>query len=57
MSRKYFYCKKRGIISPLLPEALSGSRPGEVSLRKIINAIFYITRGGYTWQLFSHDQG
>ena len=47
--------KKWGIINLLLPEALSGGRPREVSLRKIINAIFYITRGGCAWRLLPHE--
>jgi len=46
---------KWGVISPLLPEALSGGRPREVSLRKIINAIFYITRSGCAWRLLPHE--
>ena len=38
--------KKWEIINPLLPIELSGGRPREVSLRKIINAVLYITRSG-----------
>jgi len=47
--------KKWRIINPLLLKALSGGRPREVSLRKIINAIFYITRGGCAWRLLPHE--
>jgi transposase len=36
--------KKWAIINPLLPDALSGGRPREVSLRKVINTIFYMSR-------------
>ena len=36
--------KKWEIINPLLPIGLSGGRSREVSLRKIINAVLYITR-------------
>jgi transposase len=38
--------KKWEIIEPLLPRALSGGRSRTVSLRKLINAILYITRSG-----------
>jgi len=47
--------KKWEMINPLLPIALSGGRPREVSLRKIINAIFYITRSGCAWRLLPHE--
>ena len=38
--------KKWEIINPLLPTGLLGGRPREVSLRKIVNAVLYITRSG-----------
>jgi len=47
--------KKWGIIISLLPDALSGGRPREVSLRKIINAIFYMARAGCAWRLLPHE--
>ncbi len=47
--------KKWAIITPLLPDALSGGRPREVSLRKVINAIFYMSRAGCAWRLLPHE--
>ncbi len=47
--------KKWEIINPLLPRGLSGGRPREVSLRKIINAVLYITRCGCAWRLLPHQ--
>ena len=44
-----------GVISLLLLESLPGHRLREVSLRKIINAIFYITRSGCAWRLLPHE--
>lgn len=43
------------LLSPLLPQAKSGGRPREVSLRAIINAIFYINVAGCAWRLLPHD--
>ncbi len=47
--------KKWGIIKPLLPNELDGGRPREVSLRRILNAILYITRSGCAWRLRPHE--
>ena len=47
--------KKWEIIEPLLPNALSGGRPRTVSLRKLINAMLYITRSGCAWRLLPHE--
>ena len=47
--------KKWEVINPLLPAGLSGGRPREVSLRKIINAVLYITRSGCAWRLLPHQ--
>ena len=38
--------KKWQLLAPLLQLALLGGRPRTVSLRKVINAILYITRSG-----------
>ena len=47
--------KKWEIILPLLPAALLGGRPRKTSLRKVINAILYITRSGCAWRLLPHE--
>jgi putative transposase len=43
------------IIAPLLPEPSRTGRPREHEWREILNAIFYITRGGCAWRLLPHD--
>jgi putative transposase len=47
--------KKWQLLAPLLPLALLGGRPRTVSLRKVMDAIFYITRGGMAWRLLPHE--
>jgi putative transposase len=47
--------RKWEIICPLLPAALLGGRPRITSLRKVINAILYLTRTGCAWRLLPHD--
>jgi putative transposase len=47
--------KKWDIIKLLLPSEIEGGRPREVNLRKIIDAILYITRGGCAWRLLPHE--
>ena len=46
--------KKWDIINPLLLGALLGGRPRKISVRKLINAILYVTRSGCAWQLLPH---
>ena len=43
------------VIASNLPEPKSGGRPREHSWREILNAIFYIVRGGCAWRLLPHD--
>jgi len=44
------------IIQPLLPEALPGGRPRAVPLRKVLDAILYVTRAGCAWRLLPHGE-
>src|SRR3954470_12695412 len=39
----------------LLPEAKPGGRPRSVNLREVLNAIFYIARGGCAWRMMPKD--
>ena len=39
------------IIQPLLPACLPGGRPRTVPLRKVLDAILYVTRSGCAWRL------
>ena len=43
------------IVEPMLPLPLEGGRPAKWPLREIINAIFYILRGGIPWRLIPKD--
>jgi len=39
------------LLKPLLPGAKPGGRPRTVNLRKVVDAILYVTRGGGAWRL------
>jgi putative transposase len=43
------------VISPLLPAAKTGGRPRTTSLRDVVNAIFYVNRGGGAWRMLPKD--
>lgn len=43
------------LIAPLLPEPNRRGRPRAWSLREIVNAIFYVLRGGVGWRLLPRD--
>src|ERR671916_2042027 len=43
------------VIAPLLPEPLGQGRPLVWSRREIMNAIFYVLRGGVAWRLLPTD--
>jgi putative transposase len=43
------------ILRPLVPEAKPGGRPRTHQTREILNAIFYVVRGGCAWRLLPHD--
>jgi transposase len=43
------------LIEPLLPEPLGQGRPPVWSRREIMNAIFYVLRGGISWRLLPTD--
>ena len=42
-------------LEPLLPVPNATGRPKTHSTREILNAIFYIVRGGCAWRLLPHD--
>jgi putative transposase len=42
-------------LEPLLPAPKAAGRPKMHSAREILNAIFYIVRGGCAWRLLPHD--
>jgi transposase len=43
------------VIEPLLPEPHARRRPRRWSWREILNAIFYVLRGGIAWRLLPSD--
>jgi putative transposase len=43
------------LITPLLPAAKLGGRQRTTDLREVVNAIFYLLRGGCSWRLLPHD--
>jgi putative transposase len=42
-------------LTPLLPPPEPRGRPREHSAREILDAIFYVVRGGCAWRLLPHD--
>jgi putative transposase len=47
--------KEWDLIQHLVPPAKSGGRPEKYPKREILDAIFYILRGGCAWRLLPHD--
>lgn len=45
------------VLAPLLPPAKSGGRPRTVNLRRVLNGIFYLLRGGCAWRMLPRDYG
>jgi putative transposase len=43
------------ILEPLVPDAKPGGRPRAHKARELLNAIFYVLRGGCAWRLLPHD--
>jgi putative transposase len=43
------------LIQPYVPQAKPGGRPEQYPKREILDAIFYILRGGCAWRLLPHD--
>src|SRR3954469_5651924 len=43
------------LLAPLMPEASERGRPREWPFREVMNAIFYVLRGGVAWRLLPSD--
>ena len=43
------------ILEPLIPPAKPGGRPRRVSMREVLNALFYQNRAGCQWDMLPHD--
>ena len=44
-----------GLVEPLIPPAKHGGRHREVSIREVLNAIFYVLSTGCQWQALPKD--
>lgn len=42
-------------LEPFVPAVKPGGRPARYPRREIVNAIFYILRGGSSWRMLPHD--
>ena len=47
--------KEWAILAPLLPGSPARGRPHKWEMREIVNAIFYVLRGGVTWSLLPRE--
>ena len=45
------------LLSSLLPAARPGGRPRSVSIRRIVNGLFYLVRSGCAWRYLPRDYG
>src|SRR5215207_3418658 len=43
------------LIEPFMPKPHARGRPRVWPLREVLNAIFYVLRGGIAWRLLPHD--
>ncbi|AMB46473.1 MULTISPECIES: IS5 family transposase [Methylobacteriaceae] len=43
------------VIAPMMPEPASRGRPPVWTMREVLNAIFYVLRGGIAWRLIPKD--
>ena len=43
------------VIRPLIPQAKKGGRPRSVQMCSILNAIFYVVKGGIQWRMLPKE--
>src|SRR5260221_6249372 len=44
-----------GILAPLIPVPKAGGRPRTTDMREVLNAIFYVNKGGIQWRMLPHE--
>jgi putative transposase len=42
-------------VKRLIPKAKPGGRPRELNMREVLNAVFYLVRGGIPWEMLPKD--
>lgn len=47
--------KEWAILEPLIPPPKPGGRPRTTNMREVLNAIFYVLRGGIPWRMLPKD--
>lgn len=59
MSRKAYTsdlsAEEWSVLKPLIPRAKLGGRPRTTDVREVLNALFYLLRGGCAWRLLPHE--
>jgi putative transposase len=50
LTNREWHCIKK-----MIPKAKSGGRPRTLEMREVLNAIFYIVRGGIPWRMLPKD--
>ena len=43
------------VLAPLIPAAKTGGRPRTTDVPEVVNAVFYVLRGGCQWRLLPKD--
>jgi putative transposase len=43
------------LLAPFIPPAAPGGRPRSTDMREVVNAVFYLQRGGCAWRLLPHE--
>src|SRR3954470_2606632 len=43
------------VLAPLIPPPLPGGRPRRQHRRALVNALWYVLRGGISWRMLPHD--
>ncbi len=47
--------KAWAVLAPWIPTAKAGGRPRRIDMREVVNAIFYVIKGGIQWRMLPHE--